>query len=95
MVDIIDEANIIVPAEVNEAAQATKAKKPNGSAWVFSCPKQGHSFDPGQPAMVAQMFERLYGVRICVDCGAPIYMPIGGELSPILDATGDQIRSDS
>lgn len=87
----IDEANVSFTPQAIEAAK-TVTPRPVASGWFFLCPKRGHQFEP-DAAMLAQVGPRLYAVRICIDCGCPVYIPMQqAELSPIVDLNGDSVR---
>jgi hypothetical protein len=65
--------------------------KPRASSWVFDCPKNGHSYDPEMPPMMAQLADRAFGVRICVACGCPVYIPLNIQLSQLVNPQGENL----
>jgi hypothetical protein len=90
-------AGDVLEAEVT--ARETLPFKPRSaqaSSWAYNCPKRGHTFDPEMPPMVAQLADRVFGVRICMECGAPIYTQIAKvNPSSLVDAGGSPLLSDS
>lgn len=95
---VIDEANPDFTAEEEAKAVALMdlpvGRKIKASSWMFDCPKAGHSFDPDMMPMMAMVQDHTYGVRICIACGCPVYIPLGIRTSDILGPQGQQIQID-
>lgn len=102
MTDVIEDAEIIMPPELTdeqrtealaalEEAVAAMPKPRASGSWAFSCPKRGHEADATMPPMMAQLADRVFQVRICIDCGCPFYIEVG-RVSPLVGADGNALR---
>lgn len=89
MANIAMEALTGLSAEEAEKKLQSFERKTKGG-WVFSCPKNGHEADATMPPMMAQLANRVFQVRICIECGCPYYIEVG-RVSTLVDPAGSII----